>query len=76
MKDHTSHDVLLLCPTCHQCSNVSDLRLRQKLADQCDAQFLLDKGGPLKNIERPDLKYIRTQCQLIIHLLNLFFLEN
>ena len=37
MKSHQSHDVLLLCVTCHQESNCLDLRLRQELAEECRA---------------------------------------
>lgn len=37
MKAHQSHDVLLLCPICHEISNQSDLQLRRQLAILCDA---------------------------------------
>lgn len=37
MKEHTSHDVVLLCPHCHQRSNISDYELRSRLANQCNA---------------------------------------
>lgn len=37
MKAHQSHDVLLLCPSCHEVSNRQDLELRRKLADLCEA---------------------------------------
>ncbi|XP_034935215.1 exonuclease 3'-5' domain-containing protein 2-like [Chelonus insularis] len=37
MKAHQSHDVLLLCPTCHEKSNKNDLDMRRKLAVMCDA---------------------------------------
>lgn len=55
MKDHTSHDILLLCPQCHQISNIADLKLRQELATICDAPFTYGDGGT-RLIERPDLK--------------------
>ncbi|XP_043266269.1 exonuclease 3'-5' domain-containing protein 2 [Colletes gigas] len=35
MKAHQSHDVLLLCPACHELSNYHDLQFRRKLADMC-----------------------------------------
>lgn len=57
MKDHTSHDVLLLCPRCHQHSNGSDLHLRHKLATLCDAPFTYEKAGA-RLIELPNLKYL------------------
>lgn len=50
MKDHTSHDVLLLCSRCHQLSNMHDLRLRLKLAAQCDAPLAS------KTVEVPRLR--------------------
>lgn len=53
MKDHTSHDVLLLCPTCHQKSNSSDLDIREKLAVQCDAPLSVGPtANKLKNVPR------------------------
>ncbi|XP_017874797.1 PREDICTED: exonuclease 3'-5' domain-containing protein 2 [Drosophila arizonae] len=39
MKSHTSHDILLLCPSCHQLSNISDNKIRNKLAMTCEAPF-------------------------------------
>lgn len=46
MKAHQSHDVLLLCPACHEVSNGYDLQLRRKLADMCDAPLI----GPLTHV--------------------------
>ncbi|CAM9981375.1 unnamed protein product [Lampetra planeri] len=37
MKDHQSHDVLLLCTPCHAASAAHDLRLKRQLADECCA---------------------------------------
>uniref|UniRef100_A0A6V7LYJ6 Exonuclease 3'-5' domain-containing protein 2 n=1 Tax=Bracon brevicornis TaxID=1563983 RepID=A0A6V7LYJ6_9HYME len=37
MKAHQSHDVLLLCPTCHEISNKHDLDFRRHLASIYDA---------------------------------------
>ena len=37
MKDHQSHDVLLMCVPCHQLSNIHDTELRRELAELCDA---------------------------------------
>lgn len=39
MKSHTSHDILLLCPSCHQLSNISDNKIRNKLSITCEAPF-------------------------------------
>lgn len=46
MKAHQSHDVLLLCPSCHEISNNHDLQLRRKLADMCDAPLI----GPMTHV--------------------------
>ncbi|KAG5317372.1 EXD2 protein, partial [Pseudoatta argentina] len=46
MKAHQSHDVLLLCPSCHEISNNHDLQLRRKLADICDAPLI----GPMTHV--------------------------
>lgn len=59
MKDHTSHDVLLMCPRCHQISNVSDQTVRQKLAKQCDAPFKTNEGGS-KTVTVPRFREIKS----------------
>lgn len=55
MKNHTSHDVLLLCPNCHQLSNLADQTIRNKLAIESDAPFA-HADGANKTIELPQLK--------------------
>lgn len=37
MKEHKSHDIVLLCPVCHQQSSLYDADLRERLAVECDA---------------------------------------
>lgn len=54
MKSHTSHDVVLLCPSCHQLSNISDLKVRHKLSQMCNAPFTY-KEGAYKSKEIPKL---------------------
>ena len=45
MKDHQSHDVLLMCVRCHQKSNILDAGLRSRLAHECGAPIgKLGKG--------------------------------
>lgn len=56
MKDHTSHDILLLCPRCHQLSNASDLVVREKLATECDAP--LSSKEATRKIDVPRLRYV------------------
>lgn len=57
MKAHQSHDVLLLCPTCHEVSNNHDLQLRRKLADLCDAPLI----GPMTHVRD---KYMQNYRKL------------
>lgn len=57
MKEHTSHDVLLLCPQCHQRSNLFDILVRRKLEKLCDAPIYLPKKTS-KMIEDPNLRYL------------------
>ncbi|KXJ13471.1 exonuclease 3'-5' domain-containing protein 2 [Exaiptasia diaphana] len=37
MKDHHSHDVVLMCPECHRLSSIYDEQLRQRLASEYEA---------------------------------------
>ena len=37
MRDHQSHDILLMCTECHQLSNMHDMSLRRELAVKCNA---------------------------------------
>ncbi|KAH8382754.1 hypothetical protein KR009_005126 [Drosophila setifemur] len=66
MKTHTSHDVLLLCPVCHQLSNISDLRVKSKLADQCEAPF---KHGDstVKYLDDPELKRVQSAGKALLY---------
>ncbi|XP_011264286.1 exonuclease 3'-5' domain-containing protein 2 [Camponotus floridanus] len=58
MKAHQSHDVLLLCPPCHESSNNHDLQLRRKLADMCDAPLI----GPMTHVRD---KYMQNYRKLL-----------
>ncbi|KAH8346684.1 hypothetical protein KR084_008072 [Drosophila pseudotakahashii] len=66
MKSHTSHDVLLLCPTCHQLSNISDLRVRNKLAAQCEAPFKHEDGSA-KYRDDPELKRVQSAGKALLY---------
>ncbi|KAH8294988.1 hypothetical protein KR018_004907 [Drosophila ironensis] len=65
MKSHTSHDVLLLCPRCHQLSNISDLRVKNKLAAQCDAPFK-HCDGMVKYHEDQELKRVQSAGRALL----------
>lgn len=56
MKSHSSHDVLLLCPDCHQRSNISDCHMRRKLASMCQAPCQGEKRAIKKYQENIKLK--------------------
>lgn len=56
MKSHTSHDVLLLCPDCHQRSNMSDFHIRRKLSFMCNAPYGGEEGSSRKFNEDPEFK--------------------
>jgi len=58
MKDHQSHDVLLMCVRCHQKSNILDAGLRSRLAHECGAPIGTENGVKLRN--NFDLKRIKS----------------
>lgn len=64
MKDHTSHDILLLCPECHQRSNVADLEMRHRLARLADAPFT-GHEDVAPTIENPDLKRLKSAAKAL-----------
>ncbi|XP_017118771.1 exonuclease 3'-5' domain-containing protein 2 [Drosophila elegans] len=66
MKSHSSHDVLLLCPNCHQMSNISDLRVRTKLADQCEAPFKHGDGS-VKYRDDMELKRVQSAGKALLY---------
>jgi len=58
LKDHSSHDVLLMCLPCHQLANLKDHDMRLKLAVMCEAPI-----GTMLNIrcfEDTDLKKVKS----------------
>jgi len=58
MKDHQSHDVLLMCVRCHQRSNMYDADLRKKLSEECSAPIGTETDVKLR--ENTDLKKVRS----------------
>jgi len=58
MKDHQSHDVLLMCVKCHQISNLHDASLRSQLALECQAPIGTENDIKLR--DNFDLKKVKS----------------
>lgn len=58
MKDHISHDILLLCVDCHIRSNSYDAIIRQELAEECDAP--IGAREDVKCRDDPNLKRVKS----------------
>ncbi|XP_063890893.1 exonuclease 3'-5' domain-containing protein 2 [Helicoverpa armigera] len=68
MKEHSSHDVVLLCTTCHQQSNMRDLAMRGRLADLCDAPLATGvRNGSSKFLEDAVSKKIKSAARALRH---------
>ncbi|XP_023954767.2 exonuclease 3'-5' domain-containing protein 2 [Bicyclus anynana] len=65
MKEHSSHDVVLLCVSCHQLSNMLDRTLRERLAEQCAAP--LASHGHSRVTEDVDCKKIRSAARALLY---------
>jgi exonuclease 3'-5' domain-containing protein 2 len=66
LKNHTSHDVQLLCTSCHQVSDMSDLHLRRQLTQICNAPMSTQEGGK-KSVENPKLKALRNAARALLN---------
>uniref|UniRef100_A0A1A9ZM47 Exonuclease 3'-5' domain-containing protein 2 n=1 Tax=Glossina pallidipes TaxID=7398 RepID=A0A1A9ZM47_GLOPL len=66
LKSHTSHDVLLLCPKCHQISNISDYKVRNKLSEMCDAPCNYHQKVP-KPAELPELRQVKMAARALLN---------
>ncbi|XP_003978542.2 exonuclease 3'-5' domain-containing protein 2 [Takifugu rubripes] len=64
MKDHNSHDILLLCTSCHATSNVYDGFLKQQLADEFAAPQGCEEGVRL--MEDPDRRRVRSAARVLL----------
>lgn len=64
MKDHNSHDILLLCTSCHAASNVHDGFLKQRLADQFAAPQGCEEGVRL--LEDSDRRRVRSAARALL----------
>ncbi|KAJ7370831.1 Exonuclease 3'-5' domain-containing protein 2 [Desmophyllum pertusum] len=63
MKDHHSHDILLMCPECHRLSNFCDDKLRKELANKYNAP--LGNAAMARLIENPDLKKVKSAAKAL-----------
>ncbi|XP_054651704.1 exonuclease 3'-5' domain-containing protein 2 [Dunckerocampus dactyliophorus] len=64
MKDHNSHDILLLCTSCHAASNVHDGFFKQQLADEFAAPQGCEEGVRL--LEEPDRRRVRSAARALL----------
>ena len=62
LKDHLSHDVLLLCVTCHRVSELHDMRLKKQLAMEYSVPV-----GISKSKEDPKLKRVRSAAKALMY---------
>lgn len=64
MKDHNSHDILLLCLSCHAASNVHDGSLKQQLAEEYLAPQGCEEGVRL--LEDSDRRRVRSAARALL----------
>ncbi|KAL7992356.1 hypothetical protein Chor_016612 [Crotalus horridus] len=65
MKDHNSHDVLLLCTACHALSNYYDNHLKQQLAEEFSAPIGCEEGVRL--LEDPTRRLVRSAARALVN---------
>ena len=65
MRDHQSHDILLMCVSCHQRSNILDTNLRHELADLCNAP--IGTESDVKQREDCELKKVRSAARALLN---------
>ncbi|XP_073698666.1 exonuclease 3'-5' domain-containing protein 2 [Garra rufa] len=64
MKDHNSHDILLLCTSCHAASNVHDGVLKQQLAEEYSAPQGCEEG--IRLLEDADRRRVRSAARALL----------
>ncbi|XP_030070308.1 exonuclease 3'-5' domain-containing protein 2 [Microcaecilia unicolor] len=64
MKDHNSHDILLLCTSCHAISNCFDNHLKQNLAEEFSAPIGCEEGVRL--LEDPLRRQVRSGARALL----------
>ncbi|XP_069773248.1 exonuclease 3'-5' domain-containing protein 2 isoform X2 [Narcine bancroftii] len=65
MKDHNSHDVLLLCTACHAASNCYDNILKQQLAKEFSAPIGCEES--VRIWEDPVRRQVRSGARALLH---------
>lgn len=60
-KEHTSHDVLLMCPPCHKRSSEFDSMLKFQLVQECNAP--LESGRNSHISQDRDLQEVRSAAR-------------
>lgn len=65
MKDHNSHDVLLLCTSCHAVSNYYDNLLKQQLAVEFSAPIGCEEG--VRMLEDPIRRQVRSAARALLY---------
>ncbi|XP_056623772.1 exonuclease 3'-5' domain-containing protein 2 isoform X2 [Triplophysa dalaica] len=64
MKDHNSHDILLLCTSCHAASNVHDCVLKQHLAEEHSAPQGCEEG--IRLLDDADRRRVRSAARALL----------
>ncbi|XP_066525884.1 exonuclease 3'-5' domain-containing protein 2 isoform X2 [Hoplias malabaricus] len=64
MKDHNSHDILLLCTSCHAASNVYDGFLKQQLAEEFSAPQGCEEG--VRMLEDSEKRRVRSAARALL----------
>lgn len=64
MKDHNSHDILLLCTSCHAVSNMYDTFLKQQLATEYLAPQGCEEG--VRMLEDSDRRRVRSAARALL----------
>ncbi|XP_071971595.1 exonuclease 3'-5' domain-containing protein 2 [Engystomops pustulosus] len=65
MKDHNSHDVLLLCTSCHAVSNYYDNSFKQQLAVEFSAPIGCEEG--VRMLEDPVRRQVRSAARALLN---------
>lgn len=65
MKEHISHDVLLLCAPCHRISNMHDENMRLHLVSMCTAPYSTQENP--KEIRVQNMSDLRKAARALVH---------